>query len=34
MKSGDAFISAFKFALGVTPSEYRNSMLKLFKDEK
>lgn len=30
----DAFVSAFKFALGVTPSEYRNSMLKLFKDEK
>lgn len=30
----DAFNSAFKFALGVTPSEYRNSMLKLFKDEK
>ena len=30
----DAFISAFKFALGVTPSEYRNSMLKLFKNEK
>ena len=29
----DAFNSSFKFALGVTPAEYRNSMLKLFKDE-
>ena len=30
----NAFNSSFKFALGVTPAEYRNSMLKLFKDEK
>ena len=29
----DAFNSSFKFALGVTPAEYRNSMLKLFKNE-
>ena len=29
----DAFNSAFKFALGVTPAEYRNSMIKLFKND-
>ena len=29
----DDFNRAFKFALGVTPTEYRNSMPKLFKDE-
>ena len=28
----DVFNSAFKFALGVTPAEYRNSMIKLFKN--
>lgn len=32
-KGTDAFNRAFKFALGVTPSEYRNSMVKMFKDE-
>lgn len=32
-RSTDAFNHAFKFALGVTPTEYRNSMLRLFKDE-
>lgn len=29
----DVFNSAFKFALGVTPAEYRNSMIKLFKND-
>ena len=29
----DVFNRAFKFALGVTPAEYRNSMIKLFKND-